>query len=176
MSLFFKYLITFLVGMIPIIELRGAIPIGVGIGLSYFEAFIISFIGNIVPVYFIVKFIRPLFDFFGKWKFFKVIIDFVKEKATKKIEKDNKLQNYTALGLFLFVAIPLPGTGAWTGALIANFLGLPPKKAVPPIILGVLVAGIIVLTITAAANGGIQYLFNHIWKMQFLHIHFSQLF
>lgn len=162
MSVFLKYLITFLVSIVPIIELRGAIPIGVGMGLSYFESFIISFIGNIVPVYFIVKFIKPLFDFFGRWKPFKVIIDWATEKATNKIEKDKKLQTYTALGLFLFVAIPLPGTGAWTGSLIANFLGLPPKKAIPPIILGVLAAGIIVLSITAAANGGIQYIFNHI--------------
>lgn len=162
MSLFLKYLITFLVSIVPIIELRGAIPIGVGMGLSYFESFIISFIGNIVPVYFIVKFIKPLFDFFGRWKPFKVIIDWATEKATSKIEKDRKLQTYTALGLFLFVAIPLPGTGAWTGSLIANFLGLPPKKAIMPIILGVFTAGIIVLSITAAANGGIQYIFNHI--------------
>ena len=80
----------------------------------------------------------------------------------EKIEESEKLQNYTALGLFLFVAVPLPGTGAWVGSLIANFLNLPPKKAIPPIVAGVLVAGIIVLAVTAAANGGIQYLFNHV--------------
>lgn len=161
MSIFLKYLITFLVGMVPIIELRGAIPIGVGMGLSYFESFIFSFLGNIVPIYFIIKFIRPLFDFFGRWKPFKIIIDWATNRATKKIEESEKLQNYTALGLFLFVAIPLPGTGAWVGSLIANFLNLPPKKAIPPIVVGVLTAGIIVLTITAIANGGIQYIFNH---------------
>ena len=76
--------------------------------------------------------------------------------------ESEKLQTYTALGLFLFVAVPLPGTGAWVGSLIANFLNLPPKKAIPPIVAGVLVAGIIVLAVTAAANGGIQYLFNHV--------------
>ena len=70
MSVFLKYLITFIVGMVPIIELRGAIPIGVGMGLSYFESFIFSFLGNIVPIYFIVKFIRPLFDFFRKMETF----------------------------------------------------------------------------------------------------------
>ena len=69
-----------------------------------------------------------------------------------------KLQNFAALGLFLFVAVPLPGTGAWVGSLIANFLDMPPKKAIPPIIAGVFAAGIIVLTLTAIANGGIQYL------------------
>lgn len=160
MALILKYLITFFVGMVPIIELRGAIPIGVGMGLSYFESFICSFLGNIVPIYFIVKFIRPLFDFFGRWKPFKLIIDWATEKATKNIENSPRLQNFTALGLFLFVAIPLPGTGAWVGSLIANFLNLPPKKAIPPIVVGVLTAGIIVLTITAISFGGIGYIFS----------------
>lgn len=91
---------------------------------------------------------------FGRWKPFKVIIDWASEKATKKIEQNDKLQNFAALGLFLFVAVPIPTTGAWVGSLIANFLNMPPKKAVPPIILGVIVAGII----TISANGGIQYL------------------
>ena len=158
-STIFKYIATIIIGMIPILELRGAIPIGVfTFHLSYIESFILSFIGNIIPVYFIVKYIRPLFDFFGRWKPFKMIIDWATKHATRKIEESEKLQNFTALGLFLFVAIPLPGTGAWVGSLIANFLGVPPKKAIPPIILGVFVAGIIILTMTAAANGGIQYL------------------
>ena len=170
MSIILKYLITFFVGMVPILELRGAIPIGVGLGLSYFEAFICSFIGNIVPIYFIVKFIRPLFDFFGRWKPFKIIIDWATERATRKIEESEKLQSYTALGLFLFVAVPLPGTGAWVGSLIANFLNLPPKKAIPPIIAGVLVAGIIVLAVTAAANGGIH---NFSGKFKFSNVEFS---
>ena len=161
MPIIVKYLITFFVGILPIIELRGAIPIGVGLGLSYFESFIFSFLGNILPISFIVKYIRPLFDFFGRWKPFKKIIDFATNKATKKIENSPRLQTFTALGLFMFVAIPIPGTGAWVGSLIANFLNLPPKKAIPPIILGVLTAGIIVLTITAISFGGINYIFSH---------------
>ena len=159
LPIFIRYIITALIGMVPIIELRGAIPIGVfTFHLNYIEAFLASFIGNVIPVYFIVKYIKPLFDFFGRWKPFKIIIDWASEKATKKISESEKLQNYTALGLFLFVAIPFPGTGAWIGSLIANFLDLPPKKAIPPIIVGVLTAGIIVLILTAIANGGIQYL------------------
>lgn len=159
LPLIIKYILTGLVGMLPIIELRGAIPVGVfTFHLSYLESFICSFIGNIIPVYFIVKFIRPLFDFFGRWKIFKVIIDWATEKATNHIKENEKLQNAVSVGLFLFVAIPLPGTGAWVGSLIANFLDLPPKKAIPPIIVGVITAGIIVLTLTAIANGGIQYL------------------
>lgn len=158
-SIAFKYLATIIIGMTPIIELRGAIPVAVfSFHLSYIEAFILSFIGNIIPIYFIVKYIRPLFDFFGRWKPFRIIIDWATQRATKKIEESKKLQTFAALGLFLFVAIPLPGTGAWVGSLIANFLDLPPQKAIPPIIAGVITAGIIILTATAVANGGIQYL------------------
>lgn len=98
----------------------------------------------------------------GKIKIFKIIIDWVTEKATKKIAESPKLQKATLLGVYLFVAIPLPGTGAWTGSLIANFLDLPPKKAIPPIVLGVFTAGIIILILTAIANGGINYLFTNI--------------
>ena len=155
-----KYLITFVVSMTPIIELRGAIPIAVGMNLSYLEAFVISFIGNIIPIYFIVKYIGPIFNFLGKFKIFKKIIDWASNRATKKIEESDKLQNYTALGLYLFVAIPLPGTGAWVGSLIANFLHMPVKKAFWPIALGVLTAGIIILVGTAIVAGGIQVLLN----------------
>ncbi len=150
LPIIFKYLITFIVSMTPIIELRGAIPIGVSMGLSYAEAFIISLIGNLVPIYFIVKYIRPLFDFFGRWKPFKVVIDWATNRATKKIEGSEKLQNFTALGLFLFVAVPLPGTGAWVGSLIANFLNLPMKKAFWPLAAGVLAAGVIILFATGS--------------------------
>lgn len=163
LPLFAKYIITGIIGMVPIIELRGAIPIGVfTLHLTYIESFICSFIGNIIPVYFIVKYIQPLFEFFGKWKPLKKIIDWASEKAIKHIKEDKRLQNFVALGLFLFVAIPLPGTGAWVGSLIANFLNVPPKKAIPPIILGVFTAGMIVLGLTATANGGIQYLMTRI--------------
>ena len=150
-----KYLITFFLGMCPIIEIRGAIPVGIGLGLSYLEAFILGFIGNIIPIFFIVKFIGPIFEFFRRWKIFRIIIDWASNKATKKIEESTKLQNYTALGLFIFVAIPLPTTGAWVGSLIANFLHVPLKKAFPPLSLGVLTAGSIVL----AATGSIVTIF-----------------
>ena len=150
-----KYLITFFLGMCPIIEIRGAIPVGVGLGLSYFESFVAGFLGNIIPIFFIVKFIGPIFEFFRRWKIFRVIIDWASNKATRKIEESTKLQNYTALGLFIFVAIPIPTTGAWVGSLIANFLHVPLKKAWPPLVLGVLTAGIIVL----AATGSIVTMF-----------------
>lgn len=145
-----KYLLTVLVGMTPIIEIRGAIPLGVAMGLDYWPAYICSFIGNIIPIFFIVKYIRPLFDFFGRWKFFKRIIDWATNKATRKIQENPKLQSAVAFALFVFVAIPLPTTGAWVGSLVANFLDLPLKKAFPPLALGVATAGLIVLCATGA--------------------------
>ena len=153
-----KYLVTFILGMCPIIEIRGAIPVGVGMGLSYFEAFIVGFIGNIIPIYFIVKYIGPIFDFLKRFKIFKKIIDWASEKAIRHIEESKRLQNFTALGLYLFVAIPLPGTGAWVGSLIANFLHVPLKKACLPLALGVLTAGCIIL----AATGSVVTIFQHI--------------
>lgn len=145
-----KYLLTAFVGMMPIIEIRGAIPLGVAMGLDYWSAYICSFIGNIIPIFFIVKYIRPLFDFFGRWKFFKKIIDWATDKATRKIKENTKLQSAVAFGLFVFVAIPIPTTGAWVGSLIANFLDIPLKKAFVPLALGVAVAGFIVLCATGA--------------------------
>lgn len=145
-----KFLLTTIVGMTPIIEIRGAIPLGVAMGLSYWQSYICSFVGNIIPIFFIVKYIRPLFDFFGRWKFFKKIIDWATDRATRKIQENPKLQTAVAFALFIFVAIPLPTTGAWVGSLIANFLDLPLKKAFPPLALGVAVAGFIVLAATGA--------------------------
>ena len=150
-----KYLLTLILGATPIIELRyAAIIAQYAFQLSPLESFICGLIGNIIPIYFIVKYIRPFFDFFGRWKPFKIIIDWASEKATKKIAENPKLQTVTAFALFVFVAVPIPTTGAWVGSLIANFLDLPPKKAVPPIVLGTITAGFI----TVMANGGIQYL------------------
>lgn len=161
-NILIRYLLTIIISMVPIIELRGAIPVAVlTFHLTYFEAFILSFIGNCIPIFFIVKYIKPLFNFFGRFKPFKIIIDFATEKANKKIAENSKLQTATFFALYIFVAIPLPVTGAWTGSLIANFLDLPPKKAFLPLALGVFSAGIIILTLTAIANGGITYLFQH---------------
>ena len=156
LPLLIRYLLTAGIGMVPIIELRGAIPVGVlTFKLSYLESFLCSFIGNIIPVYFIVKFIRPLFDFFGRWKIFKVIIDWATEKATKHIQENEKLQNAVSLGLFLFVAIPLPGSGAWTGCILASFLELDKKKSLIFAILGVLIASIIMMILSFGLLKGI---------------------
>lgn len=162
-NIIIKYIITIIISMIPIIELRGAIPIAVfTFHLTYVEAFILSIIGNCIPIFFIVKYAKPIFNLLSKFKPFKIIIDFATEKANKKIAENPKLQTATFFALYIFVAIPLPVTGAWTGSLIANFLDLPPKKSFPPLALGVLTAGIIILSLTAITNGGISYLFQHI--------------
>ncbi len=157
-NIIIKYLITFIIGMTPILEIRGAIPFGVSKGLTYFESFIFSFLGNIIPIYFIIKYINPVFDLISKVKIGKKFVDWVTEHAAKKIENNKKLQTFTELGLFLFVAIPLPGTGVWIGSLIASILHVPFKKAFLPLTLGVLVAGMIVLF----ATGGIVTLFQNI--------------
>ena len=160
LPLYVKYLLTGLIGMVPIIELRGGIPIGVfTFGLNYVQAFACAFIGNIIPVYFIVKYIKVIFKFLSRWKPFEKLINVITEKANKKIAESKHLERAVFLGVYLFVAIPLPGTGAWTGSLIAALLDLKPKKCIVPIFLGVLTAGIIVLALTAGAKGGIEYLF-----------------
>ncbi|HCD82041.1 MAG TPA: small multidrug export protein [Ruminococcaceae bacterium] len=132
--------------MVPVIELRGAIPIGVARGLPFWAAVLVSVIGNLVPVPFIIIFIKKIFAFMReKMPKLNGLVTRLENKANSKSET---VQKYAFWGLFIFVAIPLPGTGAWTGALIAAMLEMPLKKAFPSIMLGVLSAGAIVTFIT----------------------------
>lgn len=141
-----KVITTFLIAMVPVIELRGAIPIGVGRGLPFPVAVIVSVIGNLVPVPFIIIFIKKIFAFMReKMPRLNGLVTKLENKANSKSET---VQKYAFWGLFIFVAIPLPGTGAWTGALIAAMLEMPLKKAFPSILLGVLSAGAIVTFVT----------------------------
>lgn len=141
-----KYLATFIISMIPVIELRGAIPIGVGLGLSHAEAMGISIIGNMLPVPFIILFIRPIFRWMTR-KSGKLAR--LAEKLEAKAEgKWDKIHRYQFFALTIFVAIPLPGTGAWSGALIAAVMNMRLRNALPSILLGVLIAGILVSGIT----------------------------
>ncbi len=145
-TFFGKILTTFLVSMVPVIELRGAIPIGVARGLPFWVAVLVSVIGNLVPVPFIIIFIKKIFAFMReKMPKLNGLVTRLENKANSKSET---VQKYAFWGLFIFVAIPLPGTGAWTGALIAAMLEMPLKKAFPSIMLGVLSAGAIVTFIT----------------------------
>ena len=140
-----KLIITFLMSMVPVIELRGALPSGVAMGLTPWTAFIVSVIGNMVPVTFIILFIRRLLDWMKKFDAFRRIAEKLEEKAKKH---EDKIVKYEALGLFILVALPLPGTGAWTGSLVAAIFDLRLRNAVPVIFAGVITAGLIVLFIT----------------------------
>ncbi len=138
--------ITFLISMIPVIELRGALPIGVGMGLHPTMALVISVIGNLLPLPFLILFTKKVFSWL-RHHFPK--LDKVISKLEERAEaKRATVEKYKFWGLFIFVAIPLPGTGGWTGALIAAMMDMRIKKAFPAITLGVLCAGIIIFLIT----------------------------
>ena len=141
-----KCLFTMLVSMIPIIELRGGLPFGVALGLPYYLAFPAAVIGNLIPAPFITVDIRRIFELMRRYlPKLNGIVDKLERKAHLK---GKKMQKYQYLGLWLFVAIPMPGTGAWTGSLAAAFLGMRLKKAMPAVFLGVLTAGCIMLGLT----------------------------
>lgn len=136
--------------MIPVIELRGAIPFGVVQGLSVPAAFIISVIGNLLPIPILVVFTRKVFE----WLRTKSVkLDNLVCRLEAKADKNKELVEKSEFwGLMILVAIPLPGTGAWTGALVAAMLDMRLKRAMPAIIVGVIIAGIIVTAITYGAG------------------------
>ena len=129
---FANYVYVLIISMLPIIELRGAIPVAF--------AFIISILGNLLPIPFILLLIKPVCEWLKKTRLFAWLPRFLERKVAKNQEKITK---YAKWGLFLFVAIPLPGTGAWTGALVASFLDFKFKDALLAITGGVLTAGLI---------------------------------
>lgn len=145
-TFFGRIILTLLLSMVPVIELRGAIPVGVGYGLPLWLSILVSIIGNMIPVPFIILFIRQIFKWMRKVsKTFERIVSYMERKADK--HKD-KVIRYGFWGLFVLVAIPLPGTGAWTGALVAAMMDLRLKTAIPAIFLGVVGAAIIVSIVT----------------------------
>lgn len=141
-----KILMTLGVSMVPVIELRGALPIGVGLGLDIWTSFTASVIGNMIPIPFILLFIMKIFDWMRKRNnWMGRVADKMLSIADKKRSTVDK---YGWIGLCILVAIPLPGTGAWTGALVAGVLRIPFWKAIAAIFVGVIIAGIIVLLVT----------------------------
>ncbi len=151
------YLIVFFVSMLPIVELRGAIPIGIAMqGLNLLTTYIVAIVGNLIPVPFLVLFSKKVLYWLAKkpkiGPFFQRIID----KARAKADKFGKFE---LLALFLFVAIPLPGTGAWTGSLIAALLQLKVVPAFLTIAAGVCTAGIIMSLASAGLLGAVGALF-----------------
>lgn len=137
-----RELITFVVSMFPVVELRGAVPIGVAFGIDTWKLYLLAVVGNMLPIPFVLWFARPIINFFLESRLFKKIGKWLQRKVA---QNKDKILKYGTWGLTIFVAIPLPGTGAWTGALVAALIDLRIKKAVPSILLGVLTAGVIMM-------------------------------
>ncbi len=137
-----KLLCTFFLSMVPVVELRGGIPLGLSLGLTPAESFLCATLGNMLPVPFLILLTRKVFRWLKKSP---RIAPLIEKLETRGHEKGEIVRKYRTAGLIILVAIPLPGTGAWTGALVATLLDLRLKTAIPAILLGVLIAGGLVL-------------------------------
>ena len=146
-----NYLWVFLISMVPIVELRGAIPVGATLGNEWLLNMIAAVAGNLLPVPFILLFIRHVVEWMKKTRFHRVA-EWIEAKSSKH---SAKVMKYATFGLFLFVAIPLPGTGAWTGALVASMLDMRMKYAIPSIAAGVVAAAVIM---SLASYGFVSFL------------------
>ena len=192
-----KELYIFVISLLPIVELRGAIPVGAAIGLPFYANYIISVVGNILPVPFILLFIPKILDFLAKFKLFRPMVLWLRKKADKHSSKvlgedsaeanpsesllieektvEDAVENGQAtvinsstqirkmtkgifIALFLFVAIPLPGTGAWTGSLVASLFNLPKRWSILAVFLGVLLSGVIMTLASYGAVGFLSFL------------------
>ena len=149
---FGKELIIFIISLMPILELRGGLIAATLLNLDGLSSFIICFIGNIIPIPLILWFITPLFNKMKQTKLFSGLVSKLERKAMSKKDQIEKLQY---LGLMLFVGIPLPGTGAWTGCLIAALLDMNKEKAMIAAILGVIMAGIIMMILSYGVLGNL---------------------
>ena len=130
---------------LPVIELKGAIPVGISLGLAPFHAFVLAYLGSVLPAPIILFTVRPIFNYLKKTRVFRRAVNRLMDKS---LSKSARVKKYGAWGLFIFVAIPLPGTGVWTGSIIAALLDMRFKRACPAICLGNLVAGIIIMTLS----------------------------
>lgn len=140
------WLIVILISMLPLIELRGAIPVAIALlGMPWQEAVILSIIGNMIPIPFILLFIRWVFSLISRFKWGKRFTEWIYRRT---VNKGQVVERYEEFGLVLFVGIPLPGTGGWTGSLAAKIFGLPFWKSLLWIFIGVLLAAALVTSIT----------------------------
>ena len=154
-----KYLIVFLISMVPLIELRGAIPYAVGFGLPIVPSIIVAVIGNMLPVPFIFLFARGILEWGKDKRYIGRFFTWCLEKGEKGGEKlKAKAGSGLYIALLLFVGIPLPGTGAWTGTLAASILDMDFKKSVLYVLLGVLLAGAIMLLASLGVFGAIDFI------------------
>jgi uncharacterized membrane protein len=141
-----NFIEVFLIAASPIVELRGAIPIAIlDLDISWHIAFLVAFAGNLLPVPFLLLFLGPVSRLLSKVKVFEIIINWIFRLSRRR---GGIVERYGLIGLVLFVAIPLPVTGAWTGSIVAFLLGLSFWSAFPAIVLGVFIAGVIVTTLT----------------------------
>ncbi len=151
-----KYLIVLFISMVPLIELRGALPVAVAMELSIIPSFVICIVGNMIPVPFIFFFARKVLEWGADKKYIGKFFSFCLEKGHKGGEKlKEKAGKGLFLALLLFVGIPLPGTGAWTGTLAASILDMDFKKSVIAVVAGVLLAGVIMGVLSLFVKGGI---------------------
>lgn len=142
--------LVFVISMCPILELRGGLVAAALFGIEMWKAIAICVIGNIIPVPFILLLITRIFDWMKQTKAFRPMVEKLEKKA---MSKKDQIEKYEFWGLMLFVGIPLPGTGAWTGSLIAALLGMQFKKAFPAVIFGILMATIIMTTLSYLIPG-----------------------
>ena len=180
-----KAIIVFLISILPIVELRGAIPVGTAFGLPFYLTYPLAVVGNLLPVPFILLFIPKILDFLSRFRLFRPIVSWLRKKAdkgSKKLIKEGspdgtvcesspgedgqiatsydtkRMSRTTFVALLSFVAIPLPVTGAWTGALIASLFNFHRKKSFLAILLGVLISGVIVSLISYGVLGFLNFL------------------
>ena len=139
-----------LISMVPVIELRGGLPYAILSGIDPWIAVPLCIVSNLIPVPFILWFITPLFTWMKKTKLFRPLVEKLEARAMKK--KDSIEKSYF-WGLLLFVGIPLPGTGAWTGSLIAAMLDIPKKKSIPAVVLGVCLAAALMGALSLVFEG-----------------------
>ena len=176
-----RELYVFVISMLPIVELRGAIPVGAALDIPFYVYYAIAVVGNLLPVPFILLFIPKILDFMARFKIFRPVVEWLRKKADKNsskiIKTDSDLENekseetedasspgkkrlnagiFTAL--LLFVAIPLPGTGAWTGGLVASLFNLPKRSSFLAITLGVLLCGVIMCLASYGVLGFLNFL------------------
>ena len=146
-----KEAIVFIISLFPVLELRGGIIAAYALGLTLAPAFAISFIGNLLPIPFVLIAIRKVFNLLKKTRFKNIALFFEK----RALNRSKQVQELGYLGLFLFVAIPLPGTGAWTGALVASLIDMDIKKAFKAILVGICLAAVIMTLISYGVLGHI---------------------
>ena len=143
-----KEIMVLLVAAMPVMELRAAIPLGVSLGMSPIHAMVLGIIGSMIPVPFLLFFLKPVFAFMRKSPYWRKFVDWVIHRTMKK---SSRIHKYSALGLMLFVAIPIPSTGVWTGSIAASLLNMRIKYAFLAIFAGNCIAAIIMMLLSHMA-------------------------